>query len=157
MDEFRKKLGLLKTESQNIILVSTGVMQRYQLQLEKLKNNVKTEEKDKLQRENKAKHVSRDGSQSMQAIKNLFNRCASTMRVKPVYPGNRETASASIILDFELDAIKTRISDLLEISKDYKYSLEHAPIPLAPDLREASTTSMLTGPTGVGSKSLNSK
>ena len=155
MDEFRKKLQSLRTESENIILVNTGVMQRYQLQLERIKNNVKVEEKDKLQRENKAKHVSREGSQSSQSIKNLFGRCVSTMRIKPVFSGNKDTASAAEMLDYELDIIKMRISDLLEISKDYKISLDNAPVPQPPNGLNNDSIGSVTSLPNIGT--LNSK
>ncbi len=152
MDEFRKKLQSLQTESENIILVSTGVMQRYQLRLEKIRNDVKGEEHLKLTRENKAKHVSREGSQSGQSIKNLFGRCVSTMRIKPVFSGNKETATANELVDYELDLIKMRISDLVEISKDYKYSLEHTQLPPIPNLNEGSVSS---GQSGVNNNNNN--
>lgn len=161
MDEFRKKLQSLKTESENIILVNTGVMQRYQLQLEKIKNNVKLEEKDKLTRENKAKHVSREGSQSSQSIKNLFGRCVYTMRIKPVFSGNKETATAVEMRDYELDIIKLRIADLIDICHDFKNYVDNTPVPsTTANLQEGSITSLESTngpPSKTAGTTLNSK
>jgi len=91
-------------------------------------NRVQSEEEEKLQREDKKKNISRELSQITQAIRNLFGRCFSTMRIKPVYQGQKDTASPFELLEYELDIIHMRITDLIEIHKDYKQAmlLEHS-------------------------------
>lgn len=169
VDEMRRTLQSLTTEKQNQLLVSTSILQAKQNDLEKMRSNVKSEEEEKLHREDKKKDVSRELSQVTQAIRNLFGRCFSTMRMKPVFQGQKDSATIQEVLDFELDIIHIRIADLIEICNDYRHQVENAPPPTAPnggpsgDLRDASVMSIpqaggLGGAGGVsGSKSMVSK
>lgn len=161
----RRTLQSLTTEKQNQLLVSTSVLQAKQNELERMRSNVKSEEEEKLRKDDKKKDVSRELSQVTQAIRNLFGRCFSTMRIKPVFQGQKDTASIQEVLDFELDIIHIRISDLIEICNDYRQMMENAPPP-APsggpsgELRDVSVMSLpqaggLGG--GGGSKSMMSK
>ncbi len=167
MDEFRRKLQSLKTEKQNQLLVSTSELQARQSELERIKLHVKAEEEEKLQREDKKKDISRELSQITQAIRNLYGRCFSTMRIKPVFAGQKETASVSDLLYHELDIIHIRISDLIEIHSDFKIAMAEA-TPLPPstagnDLRDTSVFSSgatvaaanSTAPPPVGTGGLN--
>lgn len=166
MDAFRKKLQSLTTEKQNQVLVSTSQLQAHQSELERTKLRVKSEEEEKRQREDKKKDISRELSQITQAIRNLFGRCFSTMRIKPVFHGqqqHKESASAFELLEFELDIIHLRIADLLEIARDYKQAVADASTsssahtlpqpPTGADLREASVMSV--GTTAGGALSTN--
>ena len=148
MDDFRKNLQSLKTEKQNQLLVSTSIVQDQQAELEKIQSNVKGQEEEKLMKENKKKDMSRELSQTTQAIRNLFGRCFTTMRIKPVFAGHKDTASVLEVLDYELDIILLRISDLVEISDEYKFSLENGGSGASNnggDLKEGSATSLQMG------------
>lgn len=148
VDEFRKNLQSLKTEKQNQLLVSTSIVQDQQAELEKIQSNVKAQEEEKLMKEDKKKDISRELSQTTQAIRNLFGRCFTTMRTKPVFAGHKDSAGMIEVLDFELDIILLRISDLVEISQEYKFSLENGTIggsgASIGDLKENSTASLQT-------------
>jgi len=151
VDDFRRNLQSLKTEKQNQMLVSTSIVQDQQGELEKVQLHVKTQEDDKLMVENKKKDVSREMSQITQSIRNLFGRCYNTMRMKPVFAGRQDSASVSEVLDYELDIILMRISDLVEISNEYKFSGGDHEIGLnglgttsGTDLKEGSTGSLQT-------------
>ena len=120
MDDFRRKLQSMKTEKQNQMLVSTSIIQEQQDGLERIKSYSKSQEEEKLQKEGKKKDMSKELSQITAAIRNLFVRCFNTMRIKPVFAGQKDSATLSELLDFELDIILMRISDLVEISNDFK-------------------------------------
>lgn len=121
----RKRLQALQTEKQNQLLVSTSVLQSYQDELERMRTQVKLQEEDNFTRVNKKKDVSREFTQIIQAIRNLYGRCLSTMRVKPMYTGQRDNSNLSEMLDQELDLILTRILDLIEISQEYQNDLNN--------------------------------
>lgn len=144
MDEFRRNLQSLKTEKQNQLLVSTSIVQDQQAELEKIQSNVKAQEEEKLMKEDKKKDISRELSQTTQAIRNLFGRCFTTMRIKPVFAGHKDSTSVLEVLDYELDIILMRISDLVEISNEYKFSMENGLSASSGDLKENSTASLQT-------------
>ena len=114
----------LLTEKQNQLLVSNSVLQGHQIELERLKTKVKREEEVKSDLEDKKKDISRETSQITQAIKNIFGRCFSTMRIKPVFMGQKDTTTLYDVLLYELDIINMRMVDLIEISSEYNSSLE---------------------------------
>lgn len=126
VDEFRKRLQSLKTEKQNQLLVSTSIVQEHQDELERIQLSVKSQEEDKLMVEDKKKDISRELSQVTQALRNLYGRCFNTMRIKPVFFGQQKESATNVseILDYELDIILLRIKDLVEISEEYKQSLD---------------------------------
>jgi hypothetical protein len=144
VDEFRRNLQSLKTEKQNQLLVSTSIIQDQQAELEKIQMSVKAQEEEKLNKEDKKKDISRELSQTTQAIRNLFGRCFTTMRIKPVFAGHKDSASVLEVLDYELDIILMRISDLVEISNEYKYGMENGMSASSGDLKENSTMSLQT-------------
>ena len=173
VDEFRKNLSSIKTEKQNQLLVNTSIIQDLQNEYEKIQQHVKEKEEENIQKENKKKDISRELSQTTQAIRNLFGRCFNTMRIKPVFTtntgtivtpsqqqhnttnnnttnnnttNNKENSTSMLeILDYELDIILMRISDLVEISNEYKYAVENGLTSSSSmDLRENSTISMQT-------------
>ena len=81
---------------------------------------VKIQEEETLMRENKKKDVSREFTQTIQAIRNLFGRCYSTMSVNSIFAGPREnTMSLTEVLDMQLDVISARMVDLIEITQEY--------------------------------------
>ncbi len=116
----RRNLQALKTEKQNQLLVSTSVLQHYQDELEKMRSQVKLQEEENFLRENKKKDVSREFTQTIQAIRNLYGRCYSTMGVKSIFSGPRDNMPLSEVLDVELDVISARMTDLIEITEEYK-------------------------------------
>jgi hypothetical protein len=147
VDDFRRNLQTLKTEKQNQMLVSTSIVQDLQAELEKMQMSVKSQEDNKLQVEDKKKDVSREMSQITQSIRNLYGRCYNTMRIKPVFTGQKDSATLTELLDYELDIILMRISDLVEISSEHKFSVENSAGSItAPslDLKESSTVSAQT-------------
>lgn len=85
---------------------------------------MKLEEEDMLMLENKKKDISRELSQTTQAIKNLFLRCYNTMRIKPTFVPNKDTATMIDILDYDLETICMRVSDLVQISMEYKQYID---------------------------------
>lgn len=111
----------MKTEKQNQLLVSTSVLQGLQSELEKIRSQVKFEEDDNTQRENKKKDISREFTQIIQAIRNLYGRCHSTMTVKTLFNAVKENLSNPMeSAELELDLILTRMVDLIEIAGEYK-------------------------------------
>ena len=102
----------------------------------------------KSKREDKKKDVSRELSQTIAAIKNLFGRCFNSMRlvvalsflkitlftnssprrVKPVFNGHKDSAPLMDILEFELDVIHIRIADLKDIAAEFNAGGESVPI-----------------------------
>jgi hypothetical protein len=123
VDVLRRNLQALKTEKQNQLLVSTSVLQRYQDELEKMRSQVKLQEEENLLRQNKKKDVSREFTQTIQAIRNLYGRCYSTMGVKSIFAGPRDNTQLHEVLDVELDVISARMGDLIEITEEYKQEM----------------------------------
>lgn len=119
-------------------------MQDLQAELEKIQSNVKAQEEEKLNKEDKKKDISRELSQTTQAIRNLFGRCFTTMRIKPVFAGQKDSTSMLEVLDYELDIILLRISDLVEICNEYKFAAENGLSASSSDLKENSTLSLQT-------------
>jgi hypothetical protein len=144
VDEFRRNLQTLKTEKQNQLLVSTSIVQDLQAELEKVQLSVKAQEEESLMKEDKKKDISRELSQTTQAIRNLFGRCFNTMRIKPVFAGHKDSTSLLEVLDYELDIILLRITDLIEISNEYKFGADNGLSASSGDLRENSTMSLQT-------------
>lgn len=144
MDEFRRNLQTLKTEKQNQLLVSTSIVQDLQAELEKVQLSVKEQEEENLMKEDKKKDISRELSQTTQAIRNLFGRCFTTMRIKPVFAGHKDTPTLLEVLDYELDIIHMRIADLVEISNEYKMGVDSGLSASSGDLKENSTMSLQT-------------
>ena len=154
----RKMLMALKTEAQNHLLVSNSFLHSNQKDLEGYRSNVKLEEEETDQVEEKKKDISREFSQVTQAIRNIFSRCQSSMRNKAVFVGSKESSSQVDMLNFNLDLIHARIVDLIEISNEYKEDLASNSLLFETDLREGSLAnpSVFTGVTGAqtsGSKS----
>lgn len=129
-DEFRIKLQTLKTAMQNKSLVGNSVIHQYQTKLEETREFARTVETEKHHLEDKKKDVSRDYSQVAQAVKNLFTRCQATIRTKSMMapPTSSIAAMSHIVpaltvaedLDSELDVIYYRLTDLIEISEEFR-------------------------------------
>jgi predicted nuclease with TOPRIM domain len=129
-DEFRIKLQTLKTAMQNKSLVGNSVIHQYQTKLEETREFARTVETEKHHLEDKKKDVSRDYSQVAQAVKNLFTRCQATIRTKSMMapPVTSMGAMSHIApaltiaedLDSELDVIYYRLTDLIEISEEFR-------------------------------------
>lgn len=146
-DDLSRIVQALKNEKQNALLVNISLLQNSQKGLEQIKLDVKNEEGVKIMEENKRKNVSQQLSQTTQAIRNLYSRCYTSLRNKPVFAGNRETATVIDLLDYELDVSEMRISDLREISIEYKQMADSAPpIPAGGELRDNSILSAVSNP-----------
>lgn len=104
---------------QNKSLIGNSIIHRYQTKLEEIRVLVRSIEAEKHHLEEKKKDISRDYSQAAQSIKNLYIRCQSSVRTKAT------TASAGLPhteegIDHQLDAVSHRLSDLIEISSEYR-------------------------------------
>jgi len=147
-DELRRILLAYKTEKQNQLLVNNSFFQQLSKQLEFMREQVKVEEGENFHSEDKKKEMSRQSSQVAQAIKNIYTRCSSTMRNKPVFVG-QNAADHLEMLDFNLDVINSRIVDLIEITNEYKEEVAAGgSIGGGVSLRELSASTVLTGITG---------
>lgn len=145
----RHQLQQLRLEKQNQLLVSNSLFGQHQKELERTRIAVKEEEEEKDQQEDKKKKVSREYSQIIQSIKNIFNRCQGSMRnISKGSIANRDQ------WEFQLEVIHARIKDLIEIEQEYKESMQEAAFQQANgmgsslDLRENSVSTQLTGATG---------
>lgn len=118
VDTLRKRLVALRTERQNQILVNTSILQSLQSTLERKKQSVKNEEEENIAVMNKKKDISREYTQTLQSIKNLYGRCYNTMRVKPMFASMKESSTLVEVLTGELDLILLRITDLMEITTE---------------------------------------
>ena len=108
---------------QNKSLVGNSVIHQYQTKLEEIRVLVRSIEAEKHHFEEKKKDVSRNFSQAAQSIKNLYTRCQSSVRTKAVTASTSSSAPLSFIeecIDSQLDAVSYRLSDLLEISSEYR-------------------------------------
>ena len=119
MDKLRYQLQLLRIEKQNQLLVSNSLFGQNQKDLERMRSLVKMEEEEKDHQEDNRKKVSREFSQIMQAIRNIFNRCQCTMRNKV-----KTTAVNREAWEYNLEVIYSRIKDLIEIVEEYKLSVQ---------------------------------
>lgn len=108
---------------QNKSLVGNSVIHQYQTKLEEIRVLVRSIEAEKHHFEEKKKDVSRDFSQAAQSIKNLYTRCQSSVRTKAITASTSSSAPLSFIdecIDSQLDAVSYRLSDLTEISSEYR-------------------------------------
>lgn len=148
VDESRTKLQTLKIETQNQLLVNNSLFQQHQKALEEKRAHTKSEEEEKNLNEDVAKNVARETSQVVQSIKNVFNRCQATVRNKSQFQFAAKDSNVSELLTFQLDIIHARVSDLIEISSEYKALVDSSEY--VPELRDASgvtaaTTALTTG------------
>jgi chromosome segregation ATPase len=121
VNECRRNLQALKTEAQNKLLVGNSVLHVHQKELEQIRNKVKAAEEDKDELEDKKKDVSRESSQVIQAIRNIFSRCQASLRNKntSIYTSSTAVVTMADNLGMNLDVISGRIVDLIEICSEY--------------------------------------
>lgn len=150
VDKARYMLQVLRVEKQNQLLVSNSLFGQNQKDLEKMRTAVKDEEEEKDIQEDNRKNVSREFSQIVQAIRNLYNRCQTTMKNKVKTPVvNKEQA------DYHLEVIHSRVIDLLEIYEEYRLNLTSAGANgfaasmSSLDLKEGSASTTLTAGQGL--------
>lgn len=152
VDQSRGSLQSLRMETQNQLLVSNSQFQQHQKQLEEKRAHTKSEEEEKNMNEDVAKNVARETSQVVQSIRNVFGRCQATVRNKSQYQVAAKDASAAALLAFNLDIIHARVSDLIEISAEYK-AVAVADSESPSDLRDASGfTAVTAGLVAAGSQ-----
>lgn len=129
VDDLTKGFLALKTESQNHLLVSNSYIQELQSRLESLRSTYKAETDEKYNQEDKQKKLSRELSQITLGIKNIFNRCVTTMvNGKPASFGSagrggegaQTTSASSVALEYMLEIIQGRMVDLMEILKEFR-------------------------------------
>jgi predicted RNase H-like nuclease (RuvC/YqgF family) len=143
VNEMRRNLQALKTEAQNKLLVGNSVLHSYQKELEQVRNKAKVAEEDKDELEDKKKDISRESSQVIQAIRNIFSRCQASMRNKntSIYTSANEATTLTDNLIMNLDVISGRIVDLIEICTEYDPGASNGGLG---DLGEPSTSSAST-------------
>lgn len=121
VDRVTRDLQDLRIKKQNDVLVSTSIVQGLQVELEKRRLQAKLQEEDNVLRIDKKKGVSTEFTQIIQAIRNLYTRCYTTMKVKStLVSGAKESNSLFETLENNLDVIQSRIKDLIEIVSEYK-------------------------------------
>eukprot|EP00606_Chrysophyceae_sp_TOSAG23-5_P001299 GSChrysophyteH2.ASY1.ANO1.617.1 assembled CDS len=140
VDDYRKNLHALKTESQNIELTRNSSMQEKQKELEKIRENFKVLEHQQGLTLDKEKSLQQEWGAVEGAIRNIYARCCATMRNMPLFPPPA-TASVMTVLDFDLDVMWTRIRDLIDIQLEYKPSESS----FLGDLNELSVSTAATG------------
>eukprot|EP00605_Chrysophyceae_sp_TOSAG23-4_P002510 GSChrysophyteH1.ASY1.ANO1.2773.1 assembled CDS len=139
VDEYRKKLQALKTEAQNIELTRNSFLNEKQKNLERLRESVKAMEHEQGLVMDKEKSVQQEWGAVEGAIRNIYSRCCATMRNMPLFP---PAANAPImeVLEFDLDVMWTRITDLIDIKEEYKSESTYAG-----NLAEMSLSTTATG------------
>ena len=145
VNECRKRLQALKTEAQNQLLVGNSFLHSNQKELEQVRSAVKLEEEGKDVVEDKKKDLSREFSQVIQAVRNIFSRCQASMRNKntSVYTGVVEATTLAESLIMNLDVICGRLVDIKEICSEF--STDEMSMPAGVDLGEPSSASASTG------------
>jgi hypothetical protein len=153
VDQSRGNLQTLKMETQNQLLVNNSLFQQHQKNLEEKRATTKSEEEEKNLDEDAAKNVARETSQVVQSIRNVFQRCQATVRNKNQYQMAAKDSSVADLLVFNLDIIHARVSDLIEISAEFKAVADSGDYTPS-DLRDASgyTTATAAGLTTAGSQ-----
>jgi hypothetical protein len=142
-DEFRRKLNQATTEAQNVELTSNSLLQRRQKDLELMIEKTKKVESEKNVGLEKVKSVQQEWGGVETAIKNIFNRCVSTMRNQPLFPPKAD-APILEVLQYDLEVIGQRIEDLIDITRDFSNGVSYGD-----SLAEGSMTSVQTGVTGM--------
>ena len=146
MKDLRNNLQTLKMETQNKLLVGNSEFQMNQKQLEETRAQTKREEKEKELHEDKSKNIARETSQVVQSIKNVFTRCQATVRNRSQVAAANRDATLADLLSFNLDIIHARVSDLLEITSEYKALKAAGDLSTTTsDLREGSGFTTMTG------------
>ena len=110
VDEFRKRLQSVKTEKQNQLLVNTSVIQGYQTEIEKMIQNIKLQDDEVLKVDDKKKDISRELSQTIQAIRNLFGRDYVCVCGWMHVDGWMQVAAAAAFLTTTTSKIPTKIA-----------------------------------------------
>ena len=118
VDECRVRLQDMKTKMQNEMLVLNSYIQKLQHDLELIRDDVKQLEEEKHQLEEGRKDATREYSQVIQSIRNIFSRCSSTVQNKSVFVPSANGVNTDEWLEF----INTRITDMIEISREFKDS-----------------------------------
>jgi hypothetical protein len=142
-DTMRSQLTQLRTEQENQLLVNNSTMQRYQKKFEHKLALSKKEEEEKNRFEDKAKNVSRECSQVIQSVKNIYARCITTAR-NPGKISNNNNANINLLLD-NLLYIENRLVDLIEITDEYHTLAHHEYASETGGLDSFSQSTTLTG------------
>jgi hypothetical protein len=158
VEQLRIKVESLRMSAQNSLLVGTSQVQEKQEELEGHRLRVTQTELQMGQSLEKEKGVQRMSGEVIQAIKNIHNRCVSTMRNKIMFTPQNPTHLE--LLAFNLEVLATRIIDLMDITSDFNAGIDRSESLISGDeqLKEGSTTSLhsssiATG-TLLGSKSV---
>lgn len=142
IDNYRGKMEALKLQAQSIALVQNSDMKTKQQLLDRVRADAKRQDDLKLVQEERAKDVTRDTAQIVNAVRNLYHRCVTTTRtrlsaatVKTSHnhsnssEGRASQQQLKQQLSACLDLIGDRISDLDDIRASY--FLLSAPTPEA--------------------------
>jgi len=139
VDQYRRALQALRTESNNIELTRNSHLQNTQKELEGIRAQHKVLEQSKGVVMDKEKHIQQEWGAVEGAIRNIYARCCATMRSQPLFPP-AATAPVLEVLEFNLDVMWTRILDLIDIRNEYRPSDS-----LSGDLGEVSQSTVATG------------
>lgn len=150
VEELRVKVDTLRMNALNSLLVGTSFVQDKQKDLESMRLVVAQTETDMGLGIEKEKDVQRVSGEVIQAIKNIYSRCITTMHNKPMFMPHNPTHMEMLL--FNLDLLSTRTRDLMDITSDFKAGVD-MPDSTVGDLREGSTISAATGITGMGGNS----
>ena len=117
LDDMRSQLQSLRVHQENQLLVNNSFLQAQQKELERVIGSAKHEEDEKNRFEDMVKQVSKEVSQVVQSIRNIYNRCQSTMRT----PGKMSTSQnfTVALLNNNLEQIESRLVDLIEIDEEF--------------------------------------
>jgi chromosome segregation ATPase len=118
LDLISSQLDSLRVDQENQLLVNNSFLQSQQKKLEHALTAGKHAEEEKNRIEDMVKNVSKEVSQVAQSIKNIYNRCQSTMRTPGKESSNNSVKMA--ILAGNLDLMESRLVDLIEITDEYR-------------------------------------
>lgn len=156
VDELRSRLQILKTDSQNHLLVANSKFQQLQKKLESVKSCGKQEEEEKNTQEDRKKNTVRESSQVISSVRNIFARCLSSLKVNPLIHQGKDI-SLYESLEANLDVVLDRITDLQSILTEHSlgatYSNDEDASQPSLELKEASgftTTAASVGGTRTG-------
>lgn len=120
-DSIRTKLFEFRVEKENQILIGNNQCQAQREALDRIRQEVSSEEEKKDSLEDKKKDLSRELSEVTSSIKNMYQRCQSTIKSKQLFVSHpRDTGVLTAeLLDDYLETIMARIVDLKEIKKEF--------------------------------------
>lgn len=120
MDAYRAKMEALKLQAQSIALVQNSEMNAKQQHLDSVRAETKKHDDLKFLQEERVKDVTRETAQIVDAVRNLYHRCLTTMRTRVSAVDTADAPNATPDEQLRklgacLDLIGERINDLEDI------------------------------------------